>query len=54
MTRDSAELLAEQFPDLPMKRPVSGRETLLSIDKACRMLGYEPKYNWQDELAKLS
>jgi len=54
MTRDSTELLAEQFPDLPMKRAVTGRETLLSIDKARRVLGYEPKYNWQDELAKLS
>jgi len=24
-------------------------ETLLSIDKARRLLGYEPKHSWRDE-----
>jgi nucleoside-diphosphate-sugar epimerase len=42
MCRPSAELLAEVFPDVPLRRPVEGRETLLSIDKARRVLGYEP------------
>ena len=49
MTRPNSELLAEVFPDVPLKRPVGDTETLLSIDKARRLLGYEPKHSWRDE-----
>jgi nucleoside-diphosphate-sugar epimerase len=48
MRRDSADLLAEVFPDVPLRRPVVGRETLLSIDKARRVLGYGPQHGWQN------
>lgn len=48
MLRPSAELLAEVFPGVPLKRPVEPNETLLSIEKARRMLGYEPRYSWRD------
>lgn len=50
MHRDSADLAAEVFPDVPLKRPLQGRETLLSIDKARRVLGYAPEHRWQDEV----
>lgn len=50
MTRPSAELATEVFPGVPVKRPIEGRETLLSIDKARRVLGYAPRFSWQDEL----
>ena len=33
MTRPSAELMAEVFPTVPLRRPVEGRETLLAIDR---------------------
>ena len=46
MTRDSADLLDEEFPDVPRTREITGRETLLSIDKARRLLGYEPRHSW--------
>jgi nucleoside-diphosphate-sugar epimerase len=49
MERPSAELAAEVFPDVPLKRPLEGRETLLSIDKARRLLGWEPQHSWRDE-----
>lgn len=49
MQRPSADLLAEVFPDVPLRRPVGGRETLLSIDKARRVLGFEPEHSWLDE-----
>jgi nucleoside-diphosphate-sugar epimerase len=45
--RPSAELAAEFFPNVELKRPVSGTETLLSIDKARRLLGFEPAYSWR-------
>ena len=46
MDRDSAALMAEVFPRVQVRRPLKGRETLLSIDKARRVLGYEPQFNW--------
>ena len=51
MTRPSAELMAEVFPDVPLRRAVSGRETLLSIKRARRVLGYEPEHRWSDHVA---
>jgi nucleoside-diphosphate-sugar epimerase len=47
MQRPSADLLVDVFPDTPLKRPVEGCETLLSIDKARRVLGYEPVHSWR-------
>jgi nucleoside-diphosphate-sugar epimerase len=48
MSRPSADLVAEVFPNVPVKRPLEGQETLLSIDKARRVLGYEPRHSWRD------
>lgn len=50
MRRDSVELLAEQFPGVELARPVTGRETLLSIEKARAELGYAPQHSWLDEV----
>lgn len=50
LDRPSAELVAEHFPDVPVTRPLQGRETLLSIDKARRLLGYDPQHTWRDEV----
>ena len=50
MPRPSADLLAEVYPAVPLRRPISGRETLLSIEKAARMLGYRPAHSWQDHV----
>jgi UDP-glucose 4-epimerase len=47
MARPSAELAAEVFPDVPVTRPLSGHETLLSIEKARRVLGYAPEHTWR-------
>ena len=51
MIRPSADLMAEVFPTVPMRRPVEGRETLLAIDHARRLLGYEPRHRWADHVA---
>lgn len=50
MTRASASLMADVFPGVPLTRPVEGRETLLSIDRARRVLGYEPEHRWADHV----
>jgi nucleoside-diphosphate-sugar epimerase len=48
MSRPTTELLAEIFPSVPLKKHLGPNETLLSIDKARRVLGYEPQYSWRD------
>jgi UDP-glucose 4-epimerase len=50
MTRDSADLLAEVYPDVPLTREVRGRETLLAIGRARELLGYDPRHSWRDEV----
>jgi nucleoside-diphosphate-sugar epimerase len=52
MTRPSADLMADVFPDVPLTRPVEGRETLLSIERARRLLGYEPAHRWSDHVGE--
>lgn len=50
MSRPNAELVAEVFPDVLVRGDLGVNDTLLSIDKARRMLGYEPRHSWRDEL----
>jgi nucleoside-diphosphate-sugar epimerase len=48
MVRESGDLLAEVFPDVPLQRPIVGRETLLAIGRARELLGYAPAHSWRD------
>ncbi|MFF1634864.1 NAD-dependent epimerase/dehydratase family protein [Leifsonia sp. NPDC058248] len=50
MTRPNAELVAEVFPGVPLKGELGVNHTLLSIDKARRVLGYAPEHSWRDEV----
>jgi nucleoside-diphosphate-sugar epimerase len=52
MSRPSAELLAEVFPDVELRHAVGEHGTLLSIEKARRLLGYEPEFSWRDTLGR--
>jgi nucleoside-diphosphate-sugar epimerase len=50
MNRPSADLMAEVYPEVPY-RPTSGEfDSLLSIEKAGRLLGYDPQWSWRDHL----
>ncbi|GLI27807.1 UDP-glucose 4-epimerase [Agromyces rhizosphaerae] len=48
MSRPNAELVAEVFPDVPVRGDLGEHDTMLSIDKARRMLGYTPRHSWRD------
>ena len=50
MGRPTAELVAEVFPGVEVRRELGGNETLLSIEKARRVLGYEPEHTWRDHV----
>jgi len=47
MSRSSASLAAEVFPGVSITKELGEHETMLSIDKARRMLGYEPQFGWR-------
>ena len=47
MERTNAALMAEVFPGTPLRGDIGEHATLLSIEKARRMLGYEPRYSWR-------
>jgi nucleoside-diphosphate-sugar epimerase len=51
MTRPVTELMAEFYPGVPWKHEVGPHDTLLSIDKARRVLGYAPEYSWRTQVA---
>jgi len=46
-TTSSADLAARVHPKVPVRHELGQFETLLSIDKARRLLGYEPEYSWR-------
>ena len=50
MSTPSAELAARVFPGVEVRGEIGGTRTLLSIDKARRVLGYEPRHSWRDEV----
>ncbi|WEX08876.1 NAD(P)-dependent oxidoreductase [Chelativorans sp. AA-79] len=47
MSRPNGELLDEVFPGAERKRPIEEHESLISIEKARKMLGYEPQHSWR-------
>jgi nucleoside-diphosphate-sugar epimerase len=51
MNRQSRDLLAEVFPDVPLRGSLDDHGTLLSSAKARRLLGYEPRFSWRDHVA---
>lgn len=54
MNRPSADLMAEVYPSVPY-RPTAGEfDTLLSIEKARKQLGYEPEWSWRDHVENRS
>lgn len=50
MSRSSAELVAEVFPGVEVRKELGEHETLLGIDKARRVLGYDPQHSWRDHV----
>jgi nucleoside-diphosphate-sugar epimerase len=51
MTTPITQLVAQFYPGVPWKREVGPLESVFSIEKARRLLGYEPQYSWRGEVA---
>src|SRR5262249_35252659 len=50
MTQPSAELMRRVFPDVPLRGPIAGNTTLLSIERARQVLGFEPRHSWRQHV----
>ena len=50
MKRPSRELMAEVFPNVPIRGDLAEHGALLAIDKARRLLGYDPQFTWRELL----
>jgi nucleoside-diphosphate-sugar epimerase len=50
MSRMNASLMADVFPSVPVKPSMSASGTLLAIDKAKRMLDYNPQHSWRNHV----
>lgn len=47
MSRTNDKLLAAVYPKAKRKRDIAPTESLISIEKAQRVLGYKPQYDWR-------
>ena len=52
MNRPSADLMREVFPGVPVRGEISGTATLLSIDRARKVLGFAPAHSWRDHVSE--
>lgn len=50
MTTANADLVAAVYPDAPIRGELGQNTTLLSIEKARRVLGYAPEHSWRDHV----
>jgi nucleoside-diphosphate-sugar epimerase len=50
MRQPSRELMAQEFPGVPLRGDLAEHGTLLGIDKARRLLGYRPEFTWRSLL----
>jgi nucleoside-diphosphate-sugar epimerase len=48
MARPTAALMAEHFPQVKVREPLTGTGSLTSIEKAARVLGWTPRHSWRD------
>jgi nucleoside-diphosphate-sugar epimerase len=46
----SRTLIETIYPEVPLRKEIGEFESLISIAKARRMLGYEPQHSWRDEV----
>lgn len=50
----SSELADLAFGGVPLRRPLDGYETLVSIRAAKELIGYSPRFSWRDHLPSVT
>ena len=51
LSRPNAAVIEEFFPGVEVREGIGEHETLLSIDKAKRLLGFKPAHSWRDSVS---
>jgi hypothetical protein len=51
MKRPSRELMAEVYPSVRYTPTEGEFDTLLSIEKAKKLVGYVPEHSWRDHVS---
>ena len=51
MNRPSRDLMTEVYPSVPYRPTAGDFDTLLSVERARKLLGYEPRWSWRDHIA---
>jgi nucleoside-diphosphate-sugar epimerase len=46
----TSELVKRFYQGVPLKRPIGEDETFYSIEKARRLVGFEPQHSWKSEI----
>ena len=44
------DIIARFYPDVPLRREITGHETFYAIDKARRLVGFAPQHGWRDTI----
>jgi UDP-glucose 4-epimerase len=52
MERSNIRSAGRVFPDVEVRGEIGSNDTLLSIDKARRLLGLRPQHSWRDEVIR--
>ncbi|OGX87509.1 NAD-dependent epimerase/dehydratase family protein [Hymenobacter coccineus] len=52
MSKSSTDLMEKYLPNVPVRKELGEHETLLSIEKARKVLGYEPEFSWRDKKSR--
>jgi len=52
MRMSNDELVKAVFPNVKYNKTAGQNDTLLSIEKAKKELGFKPAYKWQDQVGK--
>jgi nucleoside-diphosphate-sugar epimerase len=50
MDRPSKALMGEFFPGVPLREPIGEFQSLLSSEKAGRLIGYRPRHGWRENV----
>jgi len=52
MRKSNDELVQAMFPKVKYNKTSGPNDTLLSIEKAKKELGFKPAFKWQDQVGK--
>ena len=47
---DTLDLLRKHYGDVPLRKPIEGRQSPIDYSRAAERLGYQPRHSWRDWL----